>query len=48
LLKRDDGPEASKEKELRAILAKQPFFIVHRTDVWPKELEGFRAILDTE
>jgi 4-amino-4-deoxy-L-arabinose transferase-like glycosyltransferase len=48
LLKVMDGPEASREGELRSILAKQPLFIVHRTDLWPKELERFKRILDTE
>jgi hypothetical protein len=37
-----------REGELRSILAKQPLSIVHRTDLWPKELERFKGVLDVE
>jgi 4-amino-4-deoxy-L-arabinose transferase-like glycosyltransferase len=43
-----DGPGATRENELLAILAKHPQFIVQRTDLWPKELHTFRMILDKE
>lgn len=48
MLKVMDGPEATREGELRSILAKQPLFIAYRTDLWPKELERFKRILDDE
>lgn len=48
MLKIIDGPGATKEKELRAILDKHPLFIIHRTDLWPQQLAAFRTILDRE
>jgi 4-amino-4-deoxy-L-arabinose transferase-like glycosyltransferase len=48
MLKIIDGPGATKEKELRAILEKHPLFIIHRTDLWPQQLADFRTILDRE
>lgn len=43
-----DGPDATKEKELRAIFDKHPVFIIHRADLWPEKPESFKTILDFE
>lgn len=48
MLKIMDGPDATKEKELLAILDKRPLFIVHRSDLWPPDLETFKTLLDNE
>lgn len=48
MLKAIDGPDATKEKELLSILARQPLFIVRKTDSWIREEEGFKKILDNE
>lgn len=48
MLKIVDGPDATKEMELRTILSKHPRFIIFRTDLWPRELDAFKTILDRE
>jgi 4-amino-4-deoxy-L-arabinose transferase-like glycosyltransferase len=48
MLKIIDGPDATKEKELLAILDKRPLFIIHRKDLWPRHQERFQTILELE
>jgi len=48
MLKIIDGPDATKEKELLAILDKRPLFIIHRKDLWPQQPESFQTILELE
>ena len=43
-----DGPDATKEKELRAIFDKHPLFIIHRADLWPEQPVEFKTMLDNE
>lgn len=48
MIKGIDGPGASREKELQAILEKHPKFIIYRNDLWPEDLRSFKDLLDRE
>jgi hypothetical protein len=48
MIKGIDGPGASREKELQAILKKHPKFIVYRRDLWPEDLRSLKDLLDRE